>query len=131
LPPRRRQEPSASTVVPAWEARRFFVEGRKRGLQMTRDLLTVVIPLHNGSTFIEATLDSLANQSRQDFQVIVVDDGSVDDGALKAASHKSDGPASPKLSLADKAGLPSPRVNVPLHCIRTQPSCRTVTLFPT
>jgi glycosyltransferase involved in cell wall biosynthesis len=52
-----------------------------------RDPLTVVVPLYNGASFIGATLDSLAAQTVQPHEVIVVDDGSTDDGPEIARCH--------------------------------------------
>lgn len=41
--------------------------------------VSVLIPVYNGALGINRTLESLANQTYQDFEVIVVDDGSTDD----------------------------------------------------
>lgn len=49
--------------------------------------VSVVIPLHNGAGCISETLDSLAAQTVPDLDVIVVDDGSLDDGPEIASSH--------------------------------------------
>ena len=47
------------------------------------DLVSVVIPMFNASSFIEETLGSIARQTHTNIEVIVVDDGSTDDsGAL-------------------------------------------------
>ena len=53
-----------------------------------RDPLTVIVPLYNGASFIGATLDSLAAQTVKLHEVIVVDDGSTDDGAEIARTHE-------------------------------------------
>ncbi len=53
-----------------------------------RDAVSVVIPLYNGAKHIAETLRSVARQTRPADDVIVVDDGSSDDGlALVAASE--------------------------------------------
>lgn len=38
--------------------------------------VTVIIALHNSEEFIGKCLDSLLNQTFQDFEVIAIDDGS-------------------------------------------------------
>jgi len=51
---------------------------------------SVVIPLYNKEKYIEDTLKSVLNQSFQDFEIIIVDDGSTDDSYKMAASFKSE-----------------------------------------
>lgn len=48
---------------------------------------SVVIPAFNAARLLGATLDSVAAQTRRPDEVIVVDDGSVDDTAQVAARH--------------------------------------------
>jgi len=48
--------------------------------------VTAVVPCYNGAKFIKATLDSLLNQSIKPDEVILVDDGSIDDTADIAES---------------------------------------------
>jgi glycosyltransferase involved in cell wall biosynthesis len=47
---------------------------------------SVIIPLYNKENYIEETIKSVLNQSFNDFEVIIVDDGSTDD-SLKLASQ--------------------------------------------
>lgn len=49
------------------------VESREEAMKVT-----VVIPNFNGSKFLQPCLDSLANQSMKEFEVIVIDNGSKD-----------------------------------------------------
>ncbi len=44
-------------------------------------LLSVVSPMHNGSLYLEAFLQSVLRQSFSSFELIMVDDGSTDDSA--------------------------------------------------
>lgn len=44
--------------------------------------VSVILPLHNGRDYIPRTLQSLLDQTFQDFEVLIIDDGSTDDGAL-------------------------------------------------
>ncbi len=47
--------------------------------------LSVVVPIHNGALWLGPTLDSIFQQSFQDFEIILIDDASDDDlsGALR------------------------------------------------
>lgn len=47
--------------------------------------ITVVIPLYNGADHIERALASVFSQTLLPLEVVVVDDGSADDGAARAA----------------------------------------------
>ncbi len=49
---------------------------------MTPDI-SVVVPLYNKGEEILKTLDTVFSQTVSDYEIIVVDDGSTDDGAAK------------------------------------------------
>ena len=48
---------------------------------------TVVIPNLNGMRFLKDCLDSLMEQSRQDFSIVLIDNGSADGSAEYVESH--------------------------------------------
>jgi GT2 family glycosyltransferase len=52
---------------------------------------SVVIAAYNASATLAETIESVLAQTRADFEVIVVDDGSIDDTAQIAASFATDG----------------------------------------
>lgn len=43
--------------------------------------LSLIIPIYNASTYLASSLESLLSQTFQDFELILVDDGSTDDSA--------------------------------------------------
>ncbi|MBR4927350.1 MAG: glycosyltransferase family 2 protein, partial [Alphaproteobacteria bacterium] len=47
-------------------------------LKSVAPLVSVVMPVYNRENYVKEALDSILNQSFQDFEVIVVDDGSTD-----------------------------------------------------
>ncbi|WP_136481817.1 glycosyltransferase family 2 protein [Cognatitamlana onchidii] len=51
---------------------------------------SVVIPLYNKENYIEATLNSVLNQTFQDFEVVIVNDGSTDKGVEIVSSFHDD-----------------------------------------
>lgn len=49
--------------------------------------VSIVIPLYNKAPYLERALDSISAQTFSDFEVIIVDDGSTDDGAAVVARY--------------------------------------------
>jgi len=49
--------------------------------------VSIIIPLYNKAPYVRRALDSIAAQTFADFEVIVVDDGSTDDGAAIAENY--------------------------------------------
>lgn len=77
---------------------------------------SIVIPAYNAQSYIEQTISSILNQSFQDFEIIIIDDGSTDstessvkainDHRIKYIKQKnSGGPAGPRnLGLKESKG---------------------------
>lgn len=59
----------------------------KTDLMDQTPLVSVVIPLYNKGPHIERAIESVLSQSMQDFEVIVIDGGSTDDGPDIIMSH--------------------------------------------
>ncbi|HET6426664.1 MAG TPA: glycosyltransferase family 2 protein [Planctomycetaceae bacterium] len=51
--------------------------------------VSVVMSVYNGSTFLRRSMDSILGQSWSDFELIIIDDGSVDDSPLILAEYQS------------------------------------------
>src|SRR5712692_9736802 len=49
--------------------------------------VSIVVPLYNKAPYVRRALDSIAAQTFSDFEVIVVDDGSTDDGPSVVANY--------------------------------------------
>lgn len=56
---------------------------------MKQGMVSVIIPVYNGATYLERTLDSALNQTWKNVEVIVVDDGSKDESASILTSYGS------------------------------------------
>src|SRR5919112_2696990 len=55
---------------------------------MSGHLVSVIVPVYNGERYLAAALQSIFEQDYRPFEVIVVDDGSVDDTAKIARSFQ-------------------------------------------
>ncbi len=62
----------------------------KNSLEKKKPLATVIVPTYNHACFIEDALDSLLNQSYEEIQIIVVDDGSTDQTSKILTKYKKD-----------------------------------------
>jgi glycosyltransferase involved in cell wall biosynthesis len=54
-----------------------------------RPLISVIVCVRDGETFLDEALDSIAAQEFADLETIVIDDGSIDNSADRARKHAS------------------------------------------
>lgn len=54
-------------------------DGKRALKSMTKPLISVVMPVFNGSRYLETAINSILTQTLDDFEVIAVNDGSTDD----------------------------------------------------
>ena len=73
---------------------------------MSAHKVTVVVPCYNGGRFFDQMFECLDRQIFRDFEVILVDDGSID---LDTKARLEDLPSGVKLIRQENAGLPAAR----------------------
>lgn len=71
--------------------------------------VSVIVPVFNEGEYISAALDSIINQNFDDFEVIVVDDGSTDDSLQIAEEKLSSSDISHKIISQKNSGVSSAR----------------------
>lgn len=57
---------------------------------MKKPLLTVVMPTYNGEKYISAAIDSVLNQTFENFELLIINDGSVDTTIKIISSYKDE-----------------------------------------
>ncbi len=75
-------------------------------------IVSVIIPAYNQASYLGAAIRSVLEQSHQDFELIVVDDGSTDETASVCGQFDD---ARIRYLYQDNAGLSAAR-NTGLHC---------------
>lgn len=57
---------------------------------MKKELVSIIVPVYNASRFIENTIDTVMNQTYQNFELIFVDDLSTDDSMRKIKKYQDE-----------------------------------------
>ncbi len=55
---------------------------------MSEPLVSIIIPVYNGANYVEHAIECALNQTYENIEIIVVNDGSTDDGATEAVVKK-------------------------------------------
>ena len=55
---------------------------------MKKNLISVILPIYNVSDYLDRCMKSVINQTYKNIEIIMVDDGSTDDSALKCDEYK-------------------------------------------
>ncbi|WP_407378862.1 glycosyltransferase family 2 protein [Methanobrevibacter sp.] len=67
--------------------------------------ISVILPVYNEQEYIQATLDSIINQNFDDYEVIVIDDGSTDDSLRIIKETFADSSISHKIIHQENSGV--------------------------
>lgn len=73
--------------------------------------VSIIIPMYNVENYIETCLDSVMNQTMKDYEVIVIDDGSVDHSYEKALEYQKRYPQQMQVFKQENAGQGAVRNN--------------------
>ena len=73
-------------------------------------LVSFIIPVYNGEKYIESCLDSIVSLDRSDYEIVVVDDGSIDNTSLIMQTYQRQYPSIRYLSQKN-AGVSAARIN--------------------
>lgn len=68
----------------------LFFNDLETNKKVEKTKISVIIPVYNSSKYLKACLDSVFNQTLDDFEVICVNDGSTDDSLNILKSYKKD-----------------------------------------
>src|SRR5438045_5765583 len=82
---------------------------------MASPTISVCVPTYNGAAFLAQTLDSIAAQTFDDFEILIVDDTSTDTTLSIAESFAATEPRARIIRNAERAGSSARNAN---QCLR-------------
>ena len=74
---------------------------RQTGQGRPGPLISVVMPVHNGARYLDASVGSILARTLADFEFVILDDASDDDTPRLPVVHWADAATVPRLSLAE------------------------------
>lgn len=83
----------------------LFADCKIKGRKMKNNLFTIIVPIYNAEKYLRECLDSILNQSEQNFDVIMIDDGSKDSSTDIAKSYAEKYPKFFKYFRQENKGL--------------------------
>lgn len=90
-------------------------------------LLSLIIPVHNGTRYLQGTLDSLENQNYEPIELILADDGSTDDTLSIIRSFAGKSRYAVKVISQANAGVSAARNRAFLRQMGNMPPSATMT----
>lgn len=85
---------------------------------MRENLVSVIMPMHNSAEFLSAAIDTVLNQSYTDWELLIVDDNSVDDSVDIALQYAKQDSRIHVLKNEAHTGMPSTPRNVGILAAR-------------
>ncbi|MBQ3035419.1 MAG: glycosyltransferase, partial [Lachnospiraceae bacterium] len=72
------------------------------------DLITIIVPVYNGEKYIQKCLDSILQQTYDNYEILIVNDGSTDE-TLKIATQYEQKYENIRIVTKENQGLPQAR----------------------
>lgn len=74
---------------------------------MEKELISVIVPIYNVEKYVRQTLDSIVNQTYENIEILIINDGSTDNSGAICDEYRTDSRV--KVFHQDNAGLSETR----------------------